>query len=227
MELERNAMFVQYLGDADFRAGLPGLSVQPAWLREARPILERAAVGERFVVLVPGTGPPSERKWPPDRWARLAEMIVGQTAFEVVLCGSEDDKPVAREVLKRCGQAAKDLTGITSIQELAGIAAQAELLLGSDTGPVHLACALGVPSVCILGGAFPGRFFPYSVKGSDRGDATRTGPVPGVVRQGRCTCDRWNCRYLVDGMGTFPCIEGVNVEAVFREVLRAIGGTIS
>jgi ADP-heptose:LPS heptosyltransferase len=214
MELERNAIFVRHLGHEQFIADLPDLAVLPRWLREARPVLEKAGVGERFMVLVPGTGPPVERKWPTDRWATLAERIVNETAFEVVLCGGEGEGPVAREVMQRCGQAVSDLTGKTTIEQLAGVIAQAAVVVGSDTGPVHLACALGVPSVCILGGAFPGRFFPYSVLGP--------GPVPRVVTNRECTCERWNCSRWSETEGTFPCIESVEVESVFREVVRDV-----
>jgi ADP-heptose:LPS heptosyltransferase len=215
MELERNAIFVRHLGHEQFRADLPELAVLPRWLREARPVLEKAGVGERFMMLVPGTGPPAERKWPTSRWASLAERVVNETAFEVVLCGGEDEGPVAREVMQRCGQAVSDLTGKTTIEQLAGVIAQAMVVVGSDTGPVHLACALGAPSVCILGGAFPKRFFPYSVLGP--------GPVPRVVTSGECTCERWNCSRWSETSDTFPCIEDVQVDSVFREVVRAVG----
>lgn len=214
MELERNAMFVRQLGSAEFKASMPRLKVKPGWIRAARNILDIKGVGDKFAVLVPGTGPPSERSWPPGNWARLSEMIVKKTGLEIVLCGGRVDRQPAEEVVCLSGSRIFNLTGETTVELLAGVIALGRVVVGSDTGPVHLSGALGVPSICILGGAFPGRFFPYSVTGP--------GPVPVVVSYGNCTCERWNCRRRSETDGTFPCIDAIDTETVLDEVVRII-----
>ncbi len=218
MELERNAMFVRQLGSDGFKASMPRLEVKPGWIRGARSILEMKGAGAKFAVLIPGTGPPSERSWPPENWARLSERIVETTGLEVVLCGGRADRQSAEEVVRLSGSHILNLTGETTVELLAGVIALGRIVVGSDTGPVHLSGALGVPSVCILGGAFPGRFFPYSVTGP--------GPVPVVVSSGDCTCKRWDCRRRLETGGIFPCIDAINTEAVLDEVVRVVGNDL-
>jgi ADP-heptose:LPS heptosyltransferase len=54
-----------------------------------------------------------------------------------------------------------DLRGETSLPELVDLLRQASLLVGNETGPVHLAIGIGIPTVCMFGGGDFGRFMPY------------------------------------------------------------------
>jgi len=76
----------------------------------------------------------------------------------------------------------RDLRGKTSLEELAREIAWADLFLGVDTGPAHLAMALGKPAVVVLGGGDYGRFFPY-------------GNARAVIQRMDCFQCHWECRY--------------------------------
>lgn len=214
MELDRNAHFVRHLGNVGFKASLPRLDLKDSWIVEARRILNEAGVEGRFAVFVPGTGPPPQRRWPTDRWASLADKVTKERQIDPILVGSRGDIPVAEDVSKKSSQAIVNLTGFTRVEHLAAIISLAEVVVGSDTGPVHLAAALGIPAVCILGGAFPGRFFPYSVPGL----------TSKIVRHGNCVCERWNCWRQREARDTFSCIDDIDVESVFKEILKIING---
>ncbi|WP_431285292.1 glycosyltransferase family 9 protein [Humitalea sp. 24SJ18S-53] len=96
----------------------------------------------RFVLLVPGAsaGRPGKR-WPVQNFADLARAL----PLPVVVIGSKAEAPLARAI------GGIDLCGRTSLRELAAIARQATVCIGNDTGPVHLAAAMGTPTVALFG----------------------------------------------------------------------------
>nr|WP_321983802.1 glycosyltransferase family 9 protein [uncultured Lichenicoccus sp.] len=114
------------------------------WLGRQGPSLDRP-----YALLVPGAAPhrPAKR-WPIARFAELAGILSGQGVRPVVV-GAVADAPLAQAIRHGCRQAL-DLTGQTSLLELGGIAARASLAVGNDTGPMHLAAALGTRCVVLF-----------------------------------------------------------------------------
>lgn len=111
-----------------------------AWLRGPTPDLP-----DRFALLIPGAAPhrPAKR-WPADRFGQLADILKSHGLPSVVV-GSRQDAKLAAQI-----PGAIDLTGRTTLLELAAIAAKASLAIGNDTGPMHLAAALGAPSLVLF-----------------------------------------------------------------------------
>ncbi|MHB8735954.1 MAG: glycosyltransferase family 9 protein [Terriglobales bacterium] len=113
-----------------------------------------------FVVLHPGAGQPS-KAWP--HWERLAAQhrcgaeicVVTGTALEAHQCAALE------RVLRRSGRAVWNLAGRTSVPALAGILARARLVVAPDTGVVHLARALGTPTLALFGPVNP-RIWGYA-----------------------------------------------------------------
>ncbi|MFL1461038.1 glycosyltransferase family 9 protein [Roseococcus sp. DSY-14] len=101
--------------------------------------LSRLNLPERFALLVPGASPlrPGKR-WPAQRFAELAARL----DMPAVAVGGPAD-PAIPGVL--------DLRGRTTLRELAALARRAALCVGNDTGPTHLAAALGVPTLAVFG----------------------------------------------------------------------------
>lgn len=117
-----------------------------AWLTDAGP-----ALPQPYVLLVPGAAPhrPAKR-WPAERFGQLAGLIAARGVRPVV-AGTAADSGLAAPIVAAC-PAALDLTGRTALPELAGLAARAAFAVGNDTGPMHLAAAVGCRCVVLFSG---------------------------------------------------------------------------
>jgi ADP-heptose:LPS heptosyltransferase len=129
----------------------PVLSVTAAELAEADAVLARAAPddGRRLVVVHPGATD-ARRRWPVERHMAVAASL---PEARVVLLGGPDEAPLtaaAREAAADLGLPVADLTGATGLGGLLGLLARADLFLGNDSGPRHLAEALGTPTVAVF-----------------------------------------------------------------------------
>lgn len=104
---------------------------------------------ERYVLLVPGaaTHRPAKR-WPADRYAALAAELARQGLTSVVI-GSASESEAAR-VIAVHEPSAIDLTGETTLFDIASLARRAKAAVGNDTGPMHLVAAVGCPSLVLF-----------------------------------------------------------------------------
>jgi ADP-heptose:LPS heptosyltransferase len=103
----------------------------------------------RFALLVPGAAPtrPAKR-WPVENFAALAQVLAERGQTPVVI-GGKAEVDLARAIKSAC-PAAIDLTGQTSIPQIFAIAARAELAIGNDTGPMHIAASTGCRCVVLF-----------------------------------------------------------------------------
>jgi ADP-heptose:LPS heptosyltransferase len=128
-------------------AGIPALPEPDlSWLRRETPKLR---LPQHYAVLVPGASPHRpEKKWPEQKFGALAAQLPIPSA----IVGSAAEAPLGA-VIKSFAHRAIDLTGGTDLLELAAVISRAALAVGNDTGPMHLAAALGVPSVVLFSSA--------------------------------------------------------------------------
>jgi ADP-heptose:LPS heptosyltransferase len=126
-------------------AGVPAAVTDVSWLAKGGPNVQAP-----YVVLVPGTSAShgGAKRWPAARFAALAGVLV-ERGLTPVLVGAGADAAVATEI-RHAVPAAIDFTGRTSLQDLAGLAARAVFAVGGDTGPIHLAAAMGCPVVAMF-----------------------------------------------------------------------------
>ncbi len=116
------------------------------WMRRTD---EKLRLPAAYAVLVPGASPHRpEKKWPEQKFASLA----AQLTMPAVVVGGANEAPLAAAI-KAVAHRTIDLTGRTTMLELAPVLAGAALAVGNDTGPMHLAAAFGVPSVVLFSGA--------------------------------------------------------------------------
>ncbi|TLU72313.1 glycosyltransferase family 9 protein [Lichenicoccus roseus] len=104
---------------------------------------------EPYALLVPGAAPhrPAKR-WPVGRYAALASALAARGLRPVVV-GAAGDAPLAAAIRSAC-PTALDLTGQTGLSELGGVASRARVAIGNDTGPMHLAAAMGTRCVVLF-----------------------------------------------------------------------------
>lgn len=141
---------------------------------------------ERAIVLHPGAASPA-RRWPVERWARLAHALAGR-GRRVLVTGTAAERQLAAAVAERAGLGADSVVaGRTSLGELAAGIAAADVLISGDTGAAHLATAVRTPSVLLFGPSSPARWGPpddgrHVVLWAGRtGDPHASEPDPGLL----------------------------------------------
>ncbi len=115
---------------------------------------------QRYAVLVPGSAHP-DKCWPIDRFAGLASRLSSQHNLMVIAVGSPPEAPLVQTLLQSADVPITNLAGRTSLAELIALLRDAALVVSNDTGPGHVAAALGRPIVMIFGRSNPARVAPY------------------------------------------------------------------
>jgi heptosyltransferase-1 len=113
--------------------------------------------GTRAVLINPGAGWGAKR-WPPERYGAVAADLVSQ-GFRVVVNVGPGEEPLAHFIVQATNGAATPLN--CSLSQLIAVTRRTTLAIAGDTGPLHLACALGRPVVGIYGPTDPSRNGPY------------------------------------------------------------------
>jgi ADP-heptose:LPS heptosyltransferase len=112
----------------------------------------RFGLGGKIALLVPGgSAHRPEKRWPAERYGRLAQRLAGRGLVPVVL-GRPDETPLAA-IIRDVAPEARDLTGSTAFGDIVGLAARAAHAIGNDTGPIHLAVAGGCPATVLYSAA--------------------------------------------------------------------------
>ena len=94
-------------------------------------------------------------------WASLADWLSREKGCEVILTGSAGDRPLVAAIIEQMHGKAVNLAGRTSLKELAAVLGQAAFAVTTDTGPMHLAAALGTRVVALFGPTAPWRTGPF------------------------------------------------------------------
>jgi heptosyltransferase-2 len=118
--------------------------------------------GARLVALCPGSINSRAKRWPAERYATLADRLIDELGAEVLLIGSEAEAEVSAAVRSRMMNQPVILTGETKLDELIAILSLVDLLVTNDTGPAHIASALGRPTLVIFGPTNPLTTRPFS-----------------------------------------------------------------
>jgi len=109
-----------------------------------------------------GASKPANR-WAPERFGKLAAHIVDELETPVFFTGAPNERDLAEKALAVCGNSklVMDLVGKTSLPELWSASRCARLFIGCDTGPMHLAAAVGTPVLALFGPAASRRTGPF------------------------------------------------------------------
>ncbi len=128
--------------------------------RVAASLQEELDPAKPCIVFQPGAGLP-ERCWPVSKFAGLADRLMQELGAQIIVhCGPNEDhlgERIHREVSKPVILARR-----LTLQELAGLLSLCDLLVSNDSGPMHLAAAIGTPVVAVFGSTDPGLSGPYA-----------------------------------------------------------------
>ncbi len=167
-----------------------------------------------LIVIHPGAGTPIKR-WEPGHWATVAERLAAHFQASIVFTGNDSEYPQIMRIIGQMNgstkQQAISLAGDTHLGQLSALYARALVVIGSDSGPLHLAVASGAPTVHLYGPADPDEFGPW-------GDPRRQ-----IVLTSGIGCQP--CRILDwpgDDPANHPCIRDITPRQVLDAAIRAV-----
>lgn len=167
----------------------------------------RAAEG-RWIAVQPGARWVNKR-WPAEHYAEVIRRITSeQEGIRVAILGGRDDRDLGEQLARANSARCLNLAGQTSLSEMVEWIRKSDLLISNDSGPMHVAAALGKPVVAIFGPTEPRRTGPY-------------GQIDRVVRRSlpcapclKDTCH--NVRWL-------ECLRTISPDVVFEQVRPHLG----
>jgi len=204
MELQRNAEFMRGLGLRKFTASIP---VLPKLLD----LPSMITIDQPYFVIFPAALW-AGRIWPVERFGKVLSKITKSNNGIAVLCGGHQEQDLCERVMHASGKGALNLAGKTSLPELVEVIRGAKFLLGNETSAVHIATAVGTPSVCILGGGHYGRFMPYVLELDNQ-----VAPIT-VSHWMDCFGCNWLCDQPHENGKAVPCILQITVDQVLKAI---------
>lgn len=160
--------------------------------------------GKKVVALNPGASF-RIKCWPPERFAALGERLGSELGAGVVIVGGGSERDLAEVICSGMSRPPLDMVGRTSMLQLGAILQKCALLVSGDTGPMHMATAVGTPVIALFGAI----------------DPDRTGPVGEghtIIRHREISCVPCNAKSCVNTRH-LECMEEVSVDEVFRTVV--------
>jgi lipopolysaccharide heptosyltransferase II len=156
-----------------------------------------------FAAIHPGGGWLA-RRWAAERYSQLIDRVSSELGLQIVLVGGKEggagEKGLNEEIISKSEAKIFDFTGLLDLKELAGTLKKCAVFVANEAGPMHIATALNIPAVAIIGPTDPGRTGPY--KGNTNIIRHKVSCQP---------CRNRNC-------ATKECMELVTVDEVFDAV---------
>lgn len=181
------------------------IGVRDMDLESARSLLMRRGVrqNEILIGLNPGAFYGGAKRWLSQRYAATADLLAAKFDARIVVFGAPNDRRIADQVAQTMTHEALVLAGETSLGQLMGLLKQCRLLITNDSGPMHLAAALGVPQVALFGSSSEIATGPMSAKAEVLRHPVECSPC--FLRE--CPID-------------FRCMEGITTEMVVAAACR-------
>ena len=190
----------------------PFVPVSPDARQRVERLLQEALIqpSDRLVAIHPSASCVSKR-WMPERFAQVADRLVAAQGIRICLVAGESDAGYANQVAQAMQQPTLNFAGRLTIGELAALLQRCRLLISNDSGPVHVAAAVGTPVVDIFGrnqqGLSPQRWGPLG-----------EGHVILHKEVGCVTCLAHHC-----DIG-FLCLTSLEVGEVYRAAVTVLQG---
>jgi len=170
-------------------------------------LLEQRGIGrdERFVAISP-VALWDTKLWDEEKFAKLCDRLIGELNLKLVLTGARADGLLQR-IAESVNRPVANLGGETTLRDLACLFGRASLLITTDSGPMHIAAAMGTPVVALFGPTSPSRTGPYG-----RGHT--------IIRKDlECSpCFLKKCDIL-------SCMKEITVEEVFQAIKNDLSGS--
>lgn len=182
----------------------PRLYLMEKEIHEARALLTRMGVDKNHILvgINPGAAYGSAKCWLPERFREVTEKLLENKSITVIYFGDPNTAPLIKQICENLPSRVVNLAGLTSIRQLACLIKLCDILLTNDSGPMHIAAAVGIPLVALFGST---------------NDAT-TGPYKtGTVIHKRVDCSPCYKRVCpID----FRCMKRIEVQEVIEKILQ-------
>jgi len=163
---------------------------------------------DNIVGINPGAQYGVAKKWFPERFADVSDMLVWKYGVKVVIFGGPGDVDAACAVEAAMDEPCVNLAGRTNLKQLMALLARCRLFITNDTGSMHVSAALGTPTLAVFGSTDHIATGPFG-----EGHAVVRDPV-------YCSpCLKRKCP-----LKHYRCLENVSVEMVYNEARRMLGG---
>ncbi|MBN2453898.1 MAG: lipopolysaccharide heptosyltransferase II [Candidatus Omnitrophica bacterium] len=167
-----------------------------------RELLAKDGIGDKdFVAVLCPAGNWAPKRWPREKFARLADELADRYGAKIVLSASGKDLPLVEDIKKVMAAAPVITAGRTDLLGLGALLERADLVVANDTGPMHIAVAVGAKTIALFGPTSPRITGPYG-KGSY------------VVISGNTACEV-PCYNIACADNT--CMAAIRVEDVLKE----------
>ena len=211
-QVENNLALIESAGLGPQETTNPALKLTKQEIEQGRALLRSHGVDHSTILIGvhPGAGLATKR-WGADKFSALIRRMISDLPVRVVLLGGPDDRPVVDDILvslKRARPAGRfvDLCGrLPDMRSFMAVSQQCALFIGNDSGPSHIAAALGVPLICVFSGTNDPR--EWGPRGSSA-----------VIIRNRIECE--GCG--LDTCDHHSCMRQLDVNAVFQAVRRCV-----
>lgn len=210
--VERNYRVAEFIARIEGKQ-IPAPSELVPWLKVpdredgiAAVALSKSSLPAAFAVASRGR----HKIWPSEKFAelinRMSDPAGNVAAVTPVLVGSAGERNIASAVVSKLKRKAVNMVGEISLSELAGVLKKCRIVVGNDSGVIHIAAALGVPTLGIFGATNPVWYRPYNAKSGY------------VYKKYPCSpCDiKTSCR-------DFKCMKDITVEDVLKKAMDILG----
>jgi ADP-heptose:LPS heptosyltransferase len=141
--------------------------------------------------------------WPVEKWIELASLCLSQSGSKIVLIGGPSEREMNAQIASKFAEGVINLTEKTEIADLIGLFSKTALVVGADTGPLHLAAAVGKAPVVAIFGSTP---------------ASRNGPYGAQCSSVSLKLECQPCFEKVCPIKTLACLKELAAETVFQQL---------
>ena len=162
------------------------------------------------ICIHPGAGA-AIKLWPAEKWAKVADMVSTQFSAAIIFTGSSSEAALTSDIAANMNEKAYIIAGSTSIGQLAALYRRSLLVLGPDSGPMHLAAAVATPTVTLFGPADPAEFAPW-------GNPRRHAILTSGIGCRPCRILDWRD----DSLRYHPCVTEITISQILNETRRVL-----
>lgn len=143
---------------------VPTLSVSATAQQAAADLLQQEGIEQNkpLIACHVSSNNGQAKRWPIPYWARLADRLIAEDDCNLIFTGAPDDLPLIAAITQRMRERPYNLAGKTSLSQLAAVLQTTDLLITGDSGPMHIAAAVGTALIAIHGPTDPALSGPVS-----------------------------------------------------------------